>query len=191
MPIKKINERGDTLVEVLLAFTLLALVSVGVFSLMHRGVGETQNALERSQVRMSINQQTELANYLRDQYAVAVANGSSTTVYPASLWGAVKTRAAANKSTSPSASDNCSSVMANSFSIIYDTATSAYAIQSFTAANLTTATFARPGAGLWIEPVASNGAAVPYVDLYVKACWSPASGAVKQSMSTVVRLYDK
>ena len=194
MQLNRSHERGDTLIEVLLAMALLGLVSVGVFSVMHRGVGEAQNSLERSQVRSLITQQTELVNYLRDQYVTAIANGASTTVYPASLWGQIKTRATANQSATISEFDDCGDVMANSF-YINKNASNQYEIVSFTSANLNPPTFARPGAGLWIEPVASPNSTNPayqkYVDLYVKACWAPISGNVEQTMSTVVRLYDK
>ena len=185
-------QRGDTLIEVLLAIAVLSVVTIGTFSLMNKGISESQNALERTQVRTYMNAQTELLTYLRDQHAAAVAAGTSTTVYPVNLWTDIATRAAANVSTAPSAYDNCSTVMANSFSLS-PTATSTYAVNSFTAANLATATLATPGSGLWIEPKASpvslNPAYQKYIDFYVKACWTPISSSTKQNMSSVVRLY--
>lgn len=187
------REQGDTLVEVLLAFAILSLVTVSAFAVMNRGVGEAQNSLERSQVRTYANQQIELATYLRDQYTQALANGGNVAAYPANLWGAIKVRAAA--ATAVTAVNQCSSVMGNSFYLTRNATTNVIELNSFTSANLVTPTIARPGSGMWIEPVASTPtghiAYQKYIDLYVKSCWDPAAGSVKQTLSTVVRLYDK
>lgn len=187
------REQGDTLVEVLLAFAILSLVTVSAFAVMNRGVGEAQNSLERSQVRTYATQQIELATYLRDQYTQALANGGNTSAYPANLWAAIKVRA--DSATAVTAVNECSAVMSNSFYLTRNAATNAIELNSFTSANLVTPTIARPGAGMWIEPVASTStghiAYQKYIDLYVKSCWDPAAGNVKQTLSTVVRLYDK
>jgi type II secretory pathway pseudopilin PulG len=191
--LKRAQERGDTLVEVLLAFAILSLVTVSAFAVMNRGVGEAQNALERSQVRTYATQQVELATYLRDQYTQALANGGNVSGYPANLWGAIKVRAAA--ATAVTAVDECSSVMGNSFYLTRNSVTNVIELNSFSSGNLVTPTIARPGSGMWVEPVAStstgHAAYQKYIDLYVKSCWDPAAGSVKQTLSTVVRLYDK
>lgn len=189
------RERGDTLVEVLMAFSILALVAVSAFAVMNRGVGEAQNALERSQVRSFATQQVELLTYLRDQYTLALASGGSTATYPANLWVQIQTRGISNRSTAPTAVSECSNVMSNSFYLSRNSATNVIELTPFTATNLSTPTLARPGAGMWIEPIASTStghlAYQKYVDLYIKACWDPAAGDTKQNLSTVVRLYDK
>lgn len=187
------SERGDTLIEVLLAIAILSLVTIGTFSLMNRGISESQNSLERSQVRTSINAQAELLTYLRDQHAAAIASGANPSVYPASLWSAITTKATNNTSATPSSYNQCSSVMPNSFSLRFDSAVNRYSVDDFSAANLATPTLATPGAGMWIEPKASpvstNPAYQKFIDFYIKACWDPIASSTKQNMSSVVRLY--
>ena len=185
------KQRGDTLVEVMLSMALLGLVSVGVFSVMQRGVGLAQNALERSQTRTEISAQAEMLNYLRDQYATAVAKGSSTTIYPMNVWASIKTRALANRNTAPTSVSDCSTtaptIMANSF--VIDISSGTIALTPFT-----TASYA-PGNTIWVEPVGSPASANPafqnYIDLYIKTCYASSFGGAPQLMSTVVRLYDK
>ena len=198
--LKRADQRGDTLVEVLLSITILAIVTVAAFAVLQRGVGEAQNSLERSQVRTSIAQQMELINYLRDQFSSAQAAGGSTSGYPANLWSgtptSIRQRAIANRGQPLSTVDNCSGAMANSFSISRVTPAdpnSPYQIVNFNpSTDLATTTFARPGTGMWIEPVASPvSAAVPYIDFYMRACWNPAVGVSKQTISSVMRVYDK
>jgi prepilin-type N-terminal cleavage/methylation domain-containing protein len=196
------SERGDTLVEVLLSITILAIVTVAAFSVLQRGVGEAQNSLERSQVRASIAEQMELINYLRDQYARSLSSGA-TSGYPANLWNgtsgtSIRERAISNRApgTTPSDVNKCDGSMANSFSISKVDPTdpdSAYQIVNFNpATDLAATTFARPGTGMWIEPVASPvTAAVPYIDFYIRACWEPAVGVTGQVISSVMRVYDK
>lgn len=193
------KQRGDTLVEVLLSITILAIVTVAAFSVLQRGVGEAQNSLERSQVRTNMAEQMELINYFRDQYSAAQASGGSTAGYPANIWngvaGSIRQRAIANRTQPVTPVDKCTSVMPNSFSLSKVTPSdpnSPYQIVNFTSANLATTTFARPGAGMWIEPVASPlTTSVPYIDFYLRACWDPAVGVSQQIISSVMRVYDK
>lgn len=185
------KQRGDTLVEVMLSMALLGLVTVGVFSVMQRGVGLAQNSLERSQTRTELSAQAEMLNYLRDQYAIAVAKGSSTTVYPMNVWADIKTRAFNNRNTAPTSVSDCSTtsptIMANSF--ILDSSSGTIVLTPYNAASYTL------GNTIWVEPIGSPSSANPayqkYVDLYIKTCYASSFGGAPQLMSTVVRLYDR
>src|SRR3954471_3623107 len=61
-------QRGDTLVEVLMAIVVLSMVIVGAITLMARGLSAVQVAVEHTQVRLGMAGQTELLHYLRDAY---------------------------------------------------------------------------------------------------------------------------
>ena len=56
------RERGDTIIEVILACSILALITVAGFSIMQRASASAYDALERSQVRLELNRQNELLN---------------------------------------------------------------------------------------------------------------------------------
>src|SRR5262245_19058364 len=62
------SQRGDTLVEVLMAIVIISVVIVGAMTMMSRGLAAAQIALEHSQVRLVINSQIEMLRYARDSY---------------------------------------------------------------------------------------------------------------------------
>lgn len=190
------KQRGDTLIEVLLAIGILTAAIVGGLAIMNRGNAEAYNALERSQVRAEVAGQAEMLHYLRDQYLLARANNQQpVSGTPAGLWEEIRTTYATDEDT-PDQGD-CSEPRAGSFFI--NTSGTDLAINAFSyPANEATDAAAVAGNGLWIEavtPAAYVGAQPApqygYIDFYVKACWNPAGGTIKQNLSTVVRLYER
>lgn len=55
--------RGDTIVEVLLAFSIFTLVAVGTNAVMNRGIALAEKSLETTLVRAQIDAQAELLRY--------------------------------------------------------------------------------------------------------------------------------
>jgi type II secretory pathway pseudopilin PulG len=62
------GQRGDTIVEVIFAFTIFSLVAVGGLSLMSRGAAIAQQSLEISLVRDQIDSQADALRYAHDAY---------------------------------------------------------------------------------------------------------------------------
>lgn len=62
------GQRGDTIVEVIFAFTIFSLVAVGGLSLMSRGAAIAQQSLEISLVRDQIDSQADSLRYAHDAY---------------------------------------------------------------------------------------------------------------------------
>lgn len=60
------NQRGDTLIEVLLAITIFSAAAVGAIYIMNRGISTEMQALELTQVRNQINNQAELIRHLNN-----------------------------------------------------------------------------------------------------------------------------
>ena len=52
-------QRGDTIIEVLLAFSIFSLLSVGAMTVMGQGTNASQRALEITLVRQQIDAQAE------------------------------------------------------------------------------------------------------------------------------------
>lgn len=185
-----LKERGDTLVEVLVAVAVMAAITVGVLGVLNRGIGEALNASERVAVRSLVSDQIELLNYVRDAYVQAEPNDRNA--YPASLWTAIRNLGGPGAPNIRSVSDCTDGNRA--FYIEYDNTTTRYEVRDFNGSAVASA-IPGPNNGLWIDPkkfdsTSVPGAGVSYVDLSVKACWRPVSGSVDQNLSSVVRLYD-
>lgn len=57
-------QRGDTLIEVLLAITIFSAAAVGAIYVMNRGITTAQSSFEITQVRNQMNNQAELIRHL-------------------------------------------------------------------------------------------------------------------------------
>ncbi len=186
--------RGDTIVEVLLAFALFALIAVSTTYLMNRSLSIGQRSLEVTQVRQQVDSQAELLRYTRDN---ASSTGSST-------WGAIKSQAI-----QPDAFDDTVS-----YSACPSTApANSFVLRMANPSNLTVSRVPLDGVrykkasyisrvnydgaawggviaeGLWITPVRVEGSTSAY-DMYIRACWDSVGSSVPQTISTIVRLYD-
>ncbi len=174
------SEQGDTLVEVMLAIAVLGVAVVGTMTIMNKSTLQMMDTLERTAVRTSINSQSELLNYVRDN-----SKGESSAV-----WAAIKSRTVTSTST---ISDACKYNSTTSFYLSrsnnsLDTVTLT-AINSNASAKNTTGK-AVIGTGIWIDAVRSTGGSIPYIDFYVRACWTRLANSADSRSATIVRLYD-
>lgn len=173
-------ERGDTLVEVMLAISVLGVAVVGTMTIMNKSTLQMMDTLERTAVRTSINSQAELLNYVRDN-----SKGVSSAA-----WTTIKSRTVTSVST---INDPCKYTSTTSFylsrsSDSADTVTLT-AINSNASAKNTTSK-AVVGTGIWIDAVRSNGGSIPYIDFYIRACWTRLANSADARSATIVRLYD-
>ena len=169
--LREISQRGDTLVEVMLALSVLSMVVVGCMNIMNQSNLQMMDAVERTAVRSSINSQTELLNYVRDHAAES------------SAWNEIMTKSAANTN---AVDANCTS---NDNSFYLSASNGSVSVLSGGGKN--SSGKAVPGNGVWIDAAnVANGEQVPYVDFYVKACWTRFASDAQASSTTVIRLYD-
>lgn len=181
------RERGDTVIEVLLAIAVLSTAAVGVFAIMNRSTAYAYGVLERTETRARVSQQLELTAYFRDRYVDTSLKGLPTDTYPANVWADIKLRAA---STAPNSTDPAScQPNPNSF-YIAENPDGTYQVASYSV--VVPQTTPRAGSGLWVEAARSPaGVSVAYVDVYVKSCWQSIGGNQQETISSVVRLYDR
>lgn len=180
----KQNQRGDTLVEVLMSVVILSVVIIGAITMMTRGLNAAQTAVEHTQVRQSINGQTEMLRYLRDAYLLDAKSTAAQTWL--SLFNGAPVYA---DSSSSSYGGNCA-VTSGKAAFYLEQSGSDVNIVTFNESNKP-ATVALPGQGLWIEATRSaNGISPAYVDFQLRACWLGIGGAAQQQTVTVERLYD-
>jgi len=178
------SERGDTLVEVLMAIVVLSLVIVGAITMMSRGLQATQLAVEHTQVRFQVNAQEDMLKYLRDGYLSDPASPAGAT------WTSLFSGAPVYADTTPTNYNNASCAVTSGKSGFYlSQAAGVVSVSGFNPAIKPT-TYALPGKGLWVEMMRSSGISPAYADIVIRACWSGAGNAAQQQTVTTFRLYD-
>ena len=188
------NERGDTLVELILAVAIFSLASVSALVLMNRGIALSQNGLEVTLVREQMDGQAEMIRYLRD-----TSN---------SVWDTIKTHAngtavaALTSATCPAPGDIQLSTNAHGFFVSRNPGSGVFVISDADAGHFEKpATYAKidydaqKSYGLWVQVAKAedkNNSAIEAYDIYIHACWdSVATKNMPSTLGTIVRIYDK
>lgn len=185
------HQRGDTLVEVLIAMAALATVVSLFYSIMQNSYAQGQIALERTVTQARMNGQAAM---LREAQARAVA-GDATT------WTAIVARVNVLNAPAiyPTPRDETACVPESERDAtrlrFYLEAPDAGGVQvRATEGNKRSSSYPIPGDGMWIEGFkiggTQAGGAQPYYAFYLKGCWTSSFGGQDQAMRTIVRLYD-
>jgi prepilin-type N-terminal cleavage/methylation domain-containing protein len=172
-------QRGDTLVEVLMAIVLISVVIVGSMTMMSRGLSAAQVAMEHSQVRLSVNGQIEMLRFARDSYLASPTSASGVQ------WQAIITASNANAITY----DATCNITGGKQGFYLSKNAAQVNRNNYTPS--TPATVSVPGSGMWIESVLSpTGTSPAFADFVIRACWQGSGSAGQQRTVTAVRLYD-
>lgn len=200
-------QRGDTLIEVLLAVSVFALVVVGALSLMNQGTATSTRSLQITLVRQEMDNQAETLRFLSSSYVANYYRGynpntTDATTSPAEEYFKVLRDIRARNATSVTqfggTDTTCQTAPAGSF--VFNPKTATY--QPYDASKIATAdTFSQlhyasddtisTADGLWVEAVRStpnNGSS--YVDYHIRACWYPPGTGQAMNLGTIVRLYE-
>jgi len=194
------HDRGDTLIEVLLAVTIFSMVAVGTLSIMSQGTNAAQRAIEITLVRQQIDSQVEA---LRAAHQAAASERTIAGTDWQSITAGVGTL------TSYDASSVCPTVFTdlNAKHFIIDPTTAEKVSRSRynpAGGEPTVPPFAQilkddagrvSSYGIWIEPsfTPNSDPSVPIPGQYsfrVRACWSAAGLLTPMKLETVVRLYE-
>jgi Tfp pilus assembly protein PilV len=178
------GERGDTLVEVLMAIVVLSMVIVGAITVMSRGLKASQLAVEHTQVRLQINAQQEMLRYLRDGY-LSDPNSTAGQTWKG-LFGGSPLYA---DTTATNYNDTSCSVTSGKNGFYLTQSGGVVSVNAFNISNKP-ATYALPGQGMWLEMTKSTGVSPAYVDVVVRACWAGIGDSADQQAVTAIRLYD-
>lgn len=188
-----LRQRGDTLIEVLLAVSLLSAVIIIIVAMMNRGTAIALDAVERSQVTAYMTEQSEALQYIRDSYANAEPDDQDE--YPAALWTDLLNLADVPVNANPCAVNTNPFYIERTISGLDNTVT--VDVANFNPNTINAAspdfveTFAQPGSGLWVEAErpTTNPTGLTYVDFHIKACWQGINSGPKSQAKTIVRLY--
>lgn len=177
---------GDTIVEVVLAFTIFTLLSISVVAIMNKGINMADRSIEITLIREQIDAEAEILRYAEQTNSAA--------------WQAIRSNlGTADDATSgitdcPTASElGGGSFIAN----ISDTGdvvrTQLSANDAIYSATNTYSSFSLRGTpsarGIWVIPVAVEGATDTF-DMYIRTCWTPAGSSRAETLGTIVRIYD-
>lgn len=184
------QQRGDTLIEVILACAIFAMVTVSAFAIMQRASANAYDAMERSQVRALLNGQADLLHYLRDAYVQTLTTGGVVTAGQASVWNTIVNTPTYN-STAPNVNGCLPTTVPNNFFYIARNGTTNYQLKAGPTNIVPASGMPQAGQGMWIQRVDSptNSANKKYKDFYIMACWQSTTNNT-QNMSTIVRMYD-
>lgn len=177
------RQRGDTLIEVLVATVVLSVVTVSAFILMNRGMATTMQAVENTQVRQEMDGQLDMVRYIHN--AALGSEATTVSAQQSAEWTNLLSKT--NPTTVTSYNACPTSVNTKRFYITTAATEPKIRVVQYTA-TASPSGQAIAGDGIWLEAVRPNASA-NYIDVHARACWNPIVGTSNQTLSTVTRLY--
>lgn len=188
------KNRGDTIIEVMFAFVVFSLVTIGLMSIMNQGIAMAQRSLEITLVRQQIDSQADIVRYVRN----------TSSADPTDLWPAIKATATTSIDSFNERTECPAEAPANTFFVRPTMTGIELQALSGTTNFGKAATYSRfdyadgtgptPAAyGIWLQAVrveTDPGRPQAY-DVHIRACWDSVGTAVPITLGTIVRLYDR
>lgn len=200
------SQAGDTLIEVLFAFSVLSLVIIGALTIMNQGSIASQRALETTLVRNEIDSQATAIRFLHDAYVAQFKpNATYDPATPAGQWSLMsQSLGGITAASSFSTAASCSTPPAGSFVLDpinakYIAGSRSVLVPSITTAMITYDTVSgllKQAQGIWIEAIRSpvsvdvNAQNTRYIDFHIYACWDSPGQGLPMTIGTIVRLYE-
>lgn len=199
------NERGDTLIEVLVAVTALALVVTVCYSVMTRGFAQGQVSLERTTTQGMVSGHIATLRDIFARHEQAKASGQPDPAEWTAIKGFLPDDIDPEQMDSQlsDAREACTlgarAAVGTGREFYFNSTATATATTPlvFNAANRQrVASSPTYGDGIWVEgyrvytdsgPLSD---ARPYYIFFVKACWDASISGERQTMVTNVRLYE-
>lgn len=204
------RQNGDTIIEVLFAVAVFAMVAVGSMSIMNQGVSTAERSLEITLVRQQIDAQAEAIRYIHNAYVAAFQNNSSIPpTGTAAEWVKMTDKINGKGADAPSAfgqtSGNlCPTAVPGQRPFILDARTAKVwnssptmsappgaSLPPFSQVVYNTDSSVYQAYGIWVEAIpsiASNGPG--FVDFHIRACWDSPGSSAPITLGTIVRLYE-
>lgn len=201
-------QKGDTIIEVLLAVTVFSLIVVSALVLMNQGIATSQRALEISLARQQVDGQAETLRFLHGSYVKAYQAGSTTYDDAAGEYARIVALSKASRdggvtSVSEFGTVPCNAPPVNSFvlntrqGVLIDTSTIFQAPQSSPMLLYADDGTATASQGVWIEALRSTESnpdaaqlRIGYIDFHIRACWDAPGLSEPFNVGTIVRLYE-
>jgi len=186
------TERGDTLIEVLIAITILSVAVVTAQAVMSYGQSIVLRSVERTSTQGLINSQFSYLRYAKDRAAVG----------DDAMWNEIISQA----NTNTVISETCDANPANQYprtetgmffideeialdppSGNIEDSVENYEFVGSPSRPKSPSNAPSPGDGIWL--LARSGGGGSYYDFYAKACWISLVGPQMDRATSVLRLY--
>ncbi len=190
---KRMIERGDTIVEVVLAFTIFAVAAIGTIVLINSGLAATQRNLETTLVRQQIDSQGEIIRYLRETNNATWQNLIDVN----NLVGTPYELTASCQEVSALGPAKAFYIVPNAQADIETTTFQRIAVAASnfakpaTYAKVTYGGASARSEGVWIQATqADTNGPIKAYDFYIHACWESVGVNVPMTLGTIVRVYE-
>lgn len=202
------KQRGDTIIEVMFAVAVFAMIAVGSLSIMNQGVAAAQRSLEVTLVRQQIEAQAEAIRYIHDAYVANYQQGGPAPTGVAAEWTKM-TVDRAEPEASPFGTVNgavCPTTVPGAHPFIVNPRVAAVwnnaplmsppgngSLPPFSQVVYNADNSINQAYGLWVEAVPSGpqpGGVARYVDFHIRACWASVGTDHPMTLGTIVRLYE-
>lgn len=216
LTISRKPERGDTLIEVMFAFAIFALVAVGSITVMNQGIAAAQRSLEITLVRAQMDAQAEAIRYIHQAYVSAYQQGSTIPVdTTAGQWIEMTSKSsgkgvdraaqfgqisgAACPDTIPGTPFILNAKTARvDDSVPLSVAPDGESLPPYSQVvydvDASGVPVIKNAYGIWVEAVPSSsgpsGNGTGFVDFHIRSCWSAAGSSAPMTLGTIVRLYE-
>lgn len=189
-------DRGDTIIELMLAFAIFAMAIMGTFAIMNKGLAVSQQSLEVTLVREQMDAQAELVRYLSEKSS-ELWSGTDGIKDNFVVTGAVG-------SLSPSACPTAAEVeIAQGFFLATEATGGPYPIDDKITLHKIEDSNYQPATtyakvdhetpiaqGIWLQIAEAEGGGA--YDVYIHACWDSVGGGGRvATLGTIVRIYDR
>lgn len=206
---RRLNQRGDTIIEVMVAFAVFAMLAIGAMTIMNRGVSSAQQSLEMTLVRQQMDGQAEALRYLHQAYVADSEASGPSAVFRDGIMAPDTSNPGeyvymVDNASQFGGTEGCSTeVPGHGFMVDtthIDTVGSAI-ISGSSLHNMDDSTApafpqltSSDAYGMWVEAVKSesvvpSSAGTTYIDFHIRACWYSPTGEQPITLGTIVRLY--
>jgi len=202
------RDGGDTIVEVLFAVAVFAMVAVGSMSIMNQATGIAQRALEITLVRAQIDAQAEAIRFIHKSYVADYQTGKTPTGIAAE-WRKMTDKNAGKGAENASAFGQIDAgacppnapgerpfILNARTAKVTNTVPAMVAPQDATLPPFSQVVYnadssIKSAYGLWVEAVPSNSTnQTGFVDFHIRACWQSTGSTAPVTLGTIVRLYE-
>jgi hypothetical protein len=189
---RTIQARGDTIIEVLFATAVGALVIMAVLTLMNRNLATIQTTIENTIVRQSIDAQADFLRYLADEYKSSPSSPEGRIFAQLISSGQYRLSAGTESATTFGECNLSNDAQGKAFYLSQPVSEASQALElKKYDSTMTPDTYAGPGKGLWIEAIGPDPAdnTANYIDFHILACWDAPASSQKATLGTIVRVF--
>jgi type II secretory pathway pseudopilin PulG len=208
MRLVRSHQQGDTIIEVLFAVAVFAMVAVGSLAIMNQGTATAQRSLEITLVRQQIDAQAEAIRYIHQAYVATYQQGAAPTG-TAAEWVKMTSKTVGKGADGASefgqiTGNSCPATVPGERPFVLNAHTATVwsgtplmvapagsTLPPFAQVAYNTDSSINQTYGMWIEAVPSAQDGGPgFVDFHIRACWDGTGSSAPMTLGTIVRLYE-